>query len=306
VEELPTVTALEIDNLHKSYGSLKALDGVSFTVDGGEIFGFVGGNGAGKTTTMRIVLGVLAANAGQVRWGGHLVDLDDRRRIGYMPSERGLYPTMTVRDQLVYLARLHGKSTAIARKSAETWAERLGLGHRLDDKLQALSLGNQQRVQLAAAMVHDPDLLVLDEPFSGLDPMAVDVMSGVLSDAAARGVPVVFSSHQLELVERLCHRVGIIENGRMVAVGTVAELSATAHPRFVVAGPAPEAWLPALSDARLVSQDGNRAIIEVTTSDGQAVLAAAQAVGPVTEFGPSRETLTDLYRDVVATKEPVE
>jgi ABC-2 type transport system ATP-binding protein len=186
------------------------------------MFGFVGPNGAGKTTTMRIILGVLAADAGAVRWREQPVTAQTRRRFGYMPEERGLYPKMRVRPQLTYLAALHG--VAAPEAAADRWIERLGIAERADDRVEALSLGNQQRVQLAAALVHEPELLVLDEPFSGLDPVGVDVLSGVLAEYAATGVPVVFSSHQLELVERLCEAVAIIKDGRLVASGTVEEL----------------------------------------------------------------------------------
>ncbi|MCL1899296.1 MAG: ATP-binding cassette domain-containing protein [Promicromonosporaceae bacterium] len=308
------MTSLIIDNLHKSYGDLKALDGVSFAVSNGEIFGFVGGNGAGKTTTMRIILGVLAANSGDVLWNDHPISLEDRRRIGYMPSERGLYPAMTVRDQLVYFARLKGVSAKAAAQAAVRWTERLNLAHRLDDKLQALSLGNQQRAQLAAALIADPEILVLDEPFSGLDPIAVDVMSEVLREAAASGVPVIFSSHQLALVETLCDRVGIIEQGKMVAVGSVEALATPEHPRFEVYGAPPEAWMGSLPDAHILEQAPSttpgstsiRTVLEIPGGDGQAVLAAALGAGPVTSFRPSRPTLTDLYRHVVSDKEATE
>jgi ABC-2 type transport system ATP-binding protein len=212
---------LEIDHVSKRYGDVVALDQMTFDVRAGEIFGFVGSNGAGKTTTMRIILGVLAADAGAVRWAGHQIDLHTRRRIGYMPEERGLYPRMKVGLQLAYLARLHGLDADAAQAAVERWTTRLGVASRVGDDVQKLSLGNQQRVQLAAALVHEPDVLVLDEPFSGLDPVAVDVMSAVLREAADRGVPVLFSSHQLELVERLCHRIGIITSGRIVAQGTI-------------------------------------------------------------------------------------
>ncbi len=194
-----------------------AIDGVSFSVAPGQMFGFVGPNGAGKTTTMRIVMGVLAPDSGEVRFNGAP---PVRSRFGYMPEERGLYPKMRVRRQLAYFAALHGKP----ERAADTWIERLGLTERAEDRVEELSLGNQQRVQLAAALVHEPELLVLDEPFSGLDPTGVDVLSGVLSDYAATGVPVIFSSHQLELVERLCQAVAIISGGRLVASGTVDEL----------------------------------------------------------------------------------
>ncbi len=293
------MAALELDTLTKSYGALRALDGVSFTVGAGEIFGFVGSNGAGKTTTMRIVLGVLAADGGTVRWDGRPITLDDRRQVGYMPEERGLYPKMHVGDQLEYLARLHGLTPQAARASARRWAETLGVEQRLGDEVQKLSLGNQQRVQLAAALVHDPELLVLDEPFSGLDPVAVDVMSGVLNDRATAGVPVIFSSHQLDLVERLCHRVGIIKTGRMVATGTIGELRATDRPRWEVVGPTDPSWLAAVPGARVLSQAGDRTVVEAA-GDGQDVLRAALATGPVHEFTPSRPSLTDLYRHVVS------
>ena len=218
---------LEIDSLSKRYGETVALDHLSFDVRAGEIFGFVGSNGAGKTTAMRIILGVLAADAGHVRWRGEVIDEETRARIGYMPEERGLYPRMRVGEQLEYLARLHGLAADEAAAAAREWAERLGVHARLDDEVQKLSLGNQQRVQLAAALVHRPEILVLDEPFSGLDPVAVDVMSNVLRDKGAEGIPVVFSSHQLDLVEQISDRVGIVRSGRMVACGTVEELGGT-------------------------------------------------------------------------------
>jgi ABC-2 type transport system ATP-binding protein len=218
-------SVLRLEELRKSYGETVALDGVSFDVGAGQMFGFVGPNGAGKTTLMRIVLGVLAADSGQVLWRGAPIDADARRRIGYMPEERGLYPKMRVRDQLVYMARLHGASEAEAGTAADRWMQRLGIEERAEDAVEALSLGNQQRVQLGVALVHEPDLLVLDEPFSGLDPDGVDALSGALvTEISERQVPVVFSSHQLDLVERLCDSVAIIAGGRIAASGPLAEV----------------------------------------------------------------------------------
>ena len=216
--------SLTVDGLSKRYGDVVALDDMTFTVAPGEIFGFVGSNGAGKSTTMRIILGVLEPDSGRVTLGDAPIDLSTRRRIGYMPEERGLYPKMKVGEQLVFLARLHGMSADQATESARRWTQRLGVDERYDDNVADLSLGNQQRVQLAAALVHDPDVLVLDEPFSGLDPVAVDVMSDVLKEKAAEGIPVIFSSHQLDLVQRLCDRVGIVVKGRMRALGAVDDL----------------------------------------------------------------------------------
>ncbi|NUT46067.1 MAG: ABC transporter ATP-binding protein [Saccharothrix sp.] len=274
---------------------------MTFAVRSGELFGFVGSNGAGKTTAMRIALGVLAADSGEVRWNGAPISFETRRRIGYMPEESGLYPKMKVLDQLVYLAELHGLSTNAAHRSAETWIARLGLRDRRHDEVQKLSLGNQQRVQLAAALVHEPEVLVLDEPFSGLDPVAVDVMSAVLREKAAGGVPVVFSSHQLDLVERLCDRVGIVRAGTLVASGSVDELRAGGESKLVVDAPrAPEGWADHLPGVRSAHTSAGRTVLEVAPDvDDQVVLRAALETGPVHEFSRQRPSLTELFRSVV-------
>lgn len=298
-----TGRTLEVRGVTKRYGDLTALDDVGFTVGAGELFGFVGSNGAGKTTTMRIVLGVLAADAGDVLLDGRPVDLDVRRRIGYMPAERGLYPKMKVGRQLTYLARLHGLDRTAAAEAVTRWTERLGVADRLGSTVDALSTGNQQRVQLAAALVHDPDVLVLDEPFSGLDPVAVDVMSEVLRERAAAGAPVIFSSHQLELVEALCDRVGIISAGRLRALGTVTELQAAGGTRYVVDAPAaPTGWADAVPGTTTVSEAGGRTVVALDDdTDDQPLLAAAMATGPVHGFTRRRTPLAELFRDVVAT-----
>ncbi len=292
---------LEIDNVSKRYGDVVALSDMTFEVRPGELFGFVGSNGAGKTTTMRIALGVLAADSGEVRWAGEQITLSTRRRFGYMPEERGLYPKMKVLDQLVYLARLHGLSVNEAHRSAEDWIARLGLKARRGDEVQKLSLGNQQRVQLAAALIHDPSVLVLDEPFSGLDPVAVDVMSQVLKEKTAAGIPVIFSSHQLDLVQRLCDRVGIVNKGRMVACGTVDELRAGAPADLIVHAPqAPPGWAADIAGVSVVSEeDGHTVLRAAEDVDDQAVLKAALATGPVHEFSRRRPALTELFRNVV-------
>ncbi|MFF7632474.1 ABC transporter ATP-binding protein [Kitasatospora sp. NPDC008050] len=295
---------LEVDRVSKRYGDTVALREMTFDVRSGEIFGFVGSNGAGKTTTMRIVLGVLAADAGEVRWAGDRVTLRTRSRIGYMPEERGLYPRMRVGEQLEYLARLHGLSAAEAARATREWTERLGVASRIGDEVQKLSLGNQQRVQLAAALVHDPVILVLDEPFSGLDPVAVDVMSEVLRDKAAAGVPVIFSSHQLELVERLCDRVGIVRSGAMVACGPVDELRSGGELVVVDAPAAPSGWAGGVAGVASHRMEGGRTVLELAPgADDQAVLAAALATGPVREFARRRPSLTELFRHVVSEQE---
>jgi ABC-2 type transport system ATP-binding protein len=299
------VPDLQLVSVSKSYGSVRALVDLSLTVRAGEILGFVGANGAGKTTAMRIALGVLAADRGAVLWDGRPVDLDVRRRIGYMPEERGLYPRMKVGEQLAYLARVHGLPADRAQRSVERWTEVLGVAGRRGDEVQKLSLGNQQRVQLAAALVHDPDILVLDEPFSGLDPVAVDVMSAVLRDRAAAGVPVVFSSHQLDLVERISDRVAIVRDGSLVAVGSIDELRTLDRPRWSVEGPPAEAWVRSAGPVRVLAADGPRTVLELPgdrPGAEQQVLQAALAAGPVREFRAVRPSLVELYRHVVGDR----
>jgi ABC-2 type transport system ATP-binding protein len=293
---------LEIDRVSKAYGDVVALREMTFDVRAGELFGFVGSNGAGKTTAMRAILGVLAIDAGEVRWAGKPLTLEMRRHIGYMPEERGLYPRMKVAEQLTYLARLHGMPAATAQASVDRWIERLGVAARRDDEVQKLSLGNQQRVQLAASLAHDPHILVLDEPFSGLDPVAVDVMSQVLREKAAEGIPVLFSSHQLDLVERLCDRVGIVRSGQMVAMGAVDELRATGLRHVMVeADLARPGWTDGLPGVRVVSTEGTRTVVELDDgADDQTVLKAALATGPVRFFGPRRPSLMELFRHVVS------
>ena len=294
-----TGRGLELHDITKRYGSLVAVDRLSFDVQPGEVFGFVGSNGAGKTTTMRILLGVLIADAGEVRWAGKPMDFETRRRVGYMPEERGLYPKMRVAEQLVYMAELHGAPAAGAVASTARWLERFGLKDRGKDEVVRLSHGNQQRVQLAAALVFDPLILVLDEPFAGLDPEAVDSMSEVLHERAAVGVPVIFSSHQLELVERISDRVGIIQRGHLVACGTVDELRAGGPERYWVDVPAArDGWSSLLAGVKVVRTDGTRWLLELDgkTSD-QAVLQAALATGPVREFRRDVPSLLDIFRE---------
>ena len=298
--------ALQIAGLAKRYGAIVAVDDLTFDIRAGELFGFVGRNGAGKTTTMRIVLGVLAADAGEVRWEGRPLDFATRRRIGYMPEERGLYPKMRLLEQLTYLGGLHGMSDAAARTAGLRWLERFGLADRRNDELQALSLGNQQRMQLAAALVFDPEALVLDEPFAGLDPVAVDVMTGVLRERADAGLPVIFSSHELDLVERICDRVGIIDHGRMVACDTVPALRAGGHERLWIDAPAaPADWAEHLPDTTVISREGSRVLLELAAGgDDQIILRAALATGPVREFQRAEASLVEVFRDVVGQTQP--
>ena len=291
------MTTLEIRDLRKRFGDTQALDGMSFSVGDGELYGFVGSNGAGKSTTMRIALGVLEADSGEVLLNGIPLNDGSRRRIGYMPEERGLYGKEKILDQLVFLAKLHGVDGAAAKQRGTELLEELGLGERVNDKLDDLSLGNQQRVQLAASLIHDPDILILDEPFSGLDPVAVDVMSTMLTDRARGGVPVVFSSHQLDLVQRLCDRVGIVTRGRMIAEGTVDELRANGPIRFKV-GTTARGWFP--EGTELIDASPTHVILHTDSiDDDQRILHAALAAGEVHEFSRVVPDLTDLFKEVV-------
>ena len=295
---------LELIDLRRRFGDVVALDGVSFEVPEGRIVGFVGRNGAGKTTAMRISLGVLQADAGQVRWRGEGIDTGVRRRFGYMPEERGLYPKMRVLEQLVYLARLRGTPKDRARSRAEELLATLEVVGAPSDRIESLSLGNQQRVQLAASLVHEPELLVLDEPFSGLDPVGVDVLAHVLQrEARANGVAVVFSSHQLELVERLCDEVVLIDHGKIAARGTIDELHASRDRnlwRVEVRG-GDGTWWDVVPGVTFVSGDGDAAVLDLAAStDPQRVLDVARGAGDVVSFGAVRLTLAELFREVVA------
>ncbi|HEX5902086.1 MAG TPA: ATP-binding cassette domain-containing protein [Actinomycetota bacterium] len=296
---------LELQGLSRRFGDVVALDDVSFSVPDGRMVGFVGPNGAGKTTAMRIMLGVLTADAGDVRWRGRAVDAEIRRRFGYMPEERGLYPKMRVLDQLIYLARLHGLDRADATAQAQRMVELLGVPDRMRDRTESLSLGNQQRVQLAAALVHRPEVLILDEPFSGLDPVGVDVLSGVLREQAEGGVPVLFSSHQLDLVERLCESVVLINHGRVVADGRIADLRAADPRRLlrveVADGAGPDGWLRDLGGVRVLEPLPDGAILELDEGVSEmAVLDAARAAGSVRHFSVVQPTLSEIFRRAVA------
>lgn len=293
---------LELDGLTRRFGAVTALDGLSFNVPAGEVVGFLGPNGAGKTTTMRAIFGLTELDAGSVRWNGAPVGPDDRRRFGYMPEERGLYPNMLVAEEIEYLGRLHGMSAPDAAAAAASWLERLEVADRARTKVETLSHGNQQRVQLAAALVHDPELLVLDEPLAGLDPAGIDVIGKVLVEQAHSGRCVLFSSHQLDLVEDLCESVAIIDHGRLVASGTVEALATAGARRLAVRveGDRQAAWartLPGVAVSEV--QGGEVRLVLDDDADSDAVLDAARAAGQVTQFAFERRRLSEVFREAV-------
>ena len=293
-----SISTLAVERLHKSFGDKKILSDLSLHVNEGDIYGFVGSNGAGKSTTMRIIIGVLLPESGEVLFDGKPIDADLRKRIGYMPEERGLYGKESIIDQLVFLSQLHGISASTSRANAFELLERLGLVERAHDKLDSLSLGNQQKVQLAAALVHSPDLLILDEPFSGLDPLAVNAMGDILAEYAQRGVPVLFSSHQLDLVQRICNSIGILAGGKLVAEDTVSSLRSQGPLRYRVDILA-RGWYP--GGVSVVSEDSTGVVLELPGEDHvQPLLCAAQAAGVVTGFYRVVPDLADLFRKYVS------
>lgn len=295
---------LEVDGLHRRFGSVVALDGVSFSVAPGELFGFLGPNGAGKTTTLRSIMGVTTPDQGEVRWRGEVVDAGVRCRFGYMPEARGLYPRMPVREQLVYFGRLHGLSAAAAAERADRHLHQLGLTERAGSKVRDLSHGNQQRVQLAAALVFEPELLILDEPFSGLDPVAVANLMDLLRETAAAGTAVVLSSHQLDLVEDLCQTAAIINAGRIVAAGTVRDLKrqiATGQRlRVSITGVSDASWVGRMSGVTVESADEHGTVLHLDPgTDPAKVLRAASKRGTVEEFVLELPHLSDVFHEAV-------
>jgi len=292
---------LRVTGLEKRFGDIVALRGVDLEVPRGQLVGFLGPNGAGKTTTMRGVLGLVAMDAGSVTWDGSPMTTDDRRYVGYMPQERGLYPRMKVHEHIAYMGRLAGLDHATADQRAHQWAERVGLEDRGDDLIQELSTGNQQRVQLAVALVHEPVLMILDEPFAGLDPVAVATLSEVMAEQVARDVSVVFSSHQLELVQDLAEHVTIVAEGLTRATGTVTDLrgrSPRRHLEIQWADDTPE-WSPPDSESRDAPAGISRFVVP-STADAAALIASAAAAAPVSAVSFEPPDLDEVFLELVS------
>lgn len=290
---------LEVDRIAKRHGDIVACQDVSFTVAPGRLLGLAG---AGKTTVLRIAAGLLAPDAGEVRLSGRSVTFANRGLVGYLPAARGLYQRMHVHDQLVYLAELRGATVNDAHRAADHWTARFGLRDRTADRVRKLGAEEQQRLQLAAVFVTRPAVLVLDEPFTGLDQPTADLLTEVLRERASAGVPVLLSSRGLGLVERLCDQACVLHNGRMVAVGSVGELSAR-HELVVTAPAAPADWAANLPGVTVLAvHNGQTRLALAAGADDQAVLAAALATGPVLEFSRVRPGLVEAFRDVVAAE----
>lgn len=290
--------------LHRKYGDTVALDGLTVSIPAGVVFGLLGPNGSGKTTSMRAVMGVTALDAGEIRWEGRVVTRSDRMRFGYMPEERALYPDMYVAEHLIYFARLHGATKAVAEGRAAEWLERLNLSERAGEKISNLSQGNKQRVQVANTLIHQPELMLMDEPFSGLDPVGIGFLADVLSERAAEGATVVFSSHQLDVVESLCSQVAIVHKGRLVSAGSTRDVTAPTGSRLSleVRGARP-GWERRLKGVRVLAKENGRLDLELLPGHAPSeVLDQARRAGEVTEFAQVRRKLSEVFLDAVGAR----
>jgi ABC-2 type transport system ATP-binding protein len=290
---------LTISDLRKRFGEIQALDGVSLQIRPGEVFGFLGANGAGKTTTMRIVLSLMKPDEGTVTWNDRPAHDWPRRTWGYMPEERGLYLRMPVIDQLVHFASLYGISRARARRDAHQWLARFRIAEYADRRAETLSKGNQQKVQYIATILHDPDVLLMDEPFVGLDPVNVALLKAAFREMSDQGKTIVFSTHQLEQAEELCDSVAIIDHGRIVTSGTTREVKrSTGHQvvRVATGGDGDLGWLRALPHVTVTRDGADYAELRVDAgTDPQTVLQAALAHGEVLHFEVADPSLEEVF-----------
>jgi ABC-2 type transport system ATP-binding protein len=290
---------LEVDHVRKEFGSVQAVRDVAFSIEGRSTFGLLGPNGAGKTTTMRMIVGVLAPNGGSIRWNGRAVDAKTRRRFGYLPEERGLYGKMKVRDQITYFARLHGLREPALHARVEEWIDRLDLGQHANLPCAELSKGNQQKVQMACAAAHAPDLLVLDEPFSALDPVNASILVSILSELRANGTTLVLSSHQMWQLEQLCTRFCIIADGENRASGTLAELGAAWPTRVIRVAPANGAvqtLIDRVEGARVLAHSNGAIDYQVpAATDFAALLRSLVSVAPIVRYETKEPSLQEIY-----------
>jgi len=286
---------LELRNIDKSFGEKEVLKGVSFTAEGGKAFGLLGRNGAGKTTSIRILMNVFPANGGEVLIDGKPIDYD-KIGIGYLPEERGLYPKKLIIDQLVYLAELKGMSAKDAVKAVDYWLGRLGMSEYRNKRLDTLSKGNQQKIQLITALAHDPDIVILDEPFSGLDPVNAMLLKDVVKEQISKGKIVLFSSHQMSYIEEFCDSIAIINAGKVAISGDLHEIKRT-YPRdkIVVSTQAPEKIKADLGDICTEREDGTLLIQLASPDEKQPMmkrLVESYDIDEVKVFEPS---LNDIF-----------
>jgi ABC-2 type transport system ATP-binding protein len=295
---------LEIEHVTKSFGEFRAVDDVSFTVSPGRIFGFLGTNGAGKTTTMRMILDIIRPERGSIAWNGTPNTQIPRRDFGYLPEERGLYPKMEVEEQLLFLAQLYGAERAAARAALDEWLERLDITENRRKRIEQLSKGNQQKIQFLAAILHDPDILIMDEPFSGLDPVNAEQMKQAFTEMRRRGKTIIFSTHQLEDAQELCQEVVIIHRGKVMIAGTVDEVRRSMGRqvvRFDLATSDPRPWLTELPGVGIFRDREDYLELSVPDAEtAQGVLREAMRRDlTVTQFDISYPSLNDVFLHLV-------
>jgi ABC-2 type transport system ATP-binding protein len=290
---------LRVEHVRKDFGSVRAVRDVSFEIADGSTFGLLGPNGAGKTTTMRMIVGIYTPDDGTIEWNGAHIDGRMRRRFGYLPEERGLYGRMKVKEQIAFFSRLHGLTEPDVSTRTQYWIERLELNEYVDRTCAELSKGNQQKVQIACAAVHNPELLVLDEPFTGLDPVNADMLLATLRDLKRQGTTLVFSSHQMWQLEQLCDRFCIITGGENRVSGTLAQLRAAWTKRVIRVEPASDAVrrvLDAVPGAQNLPGEEGELLYEIPAkTELPEILRNLVASEAVTRFEAIEPTLHDIY-----------
>ena len=292
--------SLDIQHVSKSFGDFKAVDDVSFTVEPGTIFGFLGTNGAGKTTTMRMILDIIRADSGSITWNNTPTRELSRSDFGYLPEERGLYPKMVVEDQLLFLAQLYGADKKAAQAELDMWLKRLNIEENRRKTVEQLSKGNQQKIQFLASMLHDPEILIMDEPFSGLDPVNAEQMKDAFREMRDRGKTIIFSTHQLDDAQELSSDVAIIHRGQLVASGSVEDVRQSTgehYVRFAVAGDSELSWLSDHPEIHIVRRRADYMELAVPNQHvAQSLLQdAVRRQLPVTRFEIDYPSLNDVF-----------
>ena len=290
---------LEVKNLKKTFGTLTAVDDISFTIPDGQILGMIGQNGAGKTTTFRLILNFLTADSGEVLWNGRPLQKTDYDVIGYLPEERGLYPKVSIEDQIIYFAQLRGKSKKEIKPQIDKWMEKFQVKGKKTDKIKSLSKGNQQKVQLIATLIHQPKLVILDEPFSGLDPVNAESLEAGIKELKEQGACVIFSSHNMNNVEEICDKLVMLRNGSMVLDGTVQEIRAKfGRKKLFLETPLSIDELSKMHGVikAKVTKDGVKVLELENPEDGKAIFEQVTKNGYITTFSQQSPTIEEIFK----------
>ncbi|MFC5602385.1 ABC transporter ATP-binding protein [Sporosarcina koreensis] len=289
--------ALQLENVTKRFGEFTAVDHLNLTVEKGSMYGFLGANGAGKTTTFRMILGLLNANEGQITWNNKTISYETSPEIGYLPEERGLYPKMKVEDQLIFLGELRGMKKADAKKSIDYWLERFEVSQNKNKKVEELSKGNQQKIQVIAALMHDPKLLILDEPFSGLDPVNVEMLKKAITDFRNNGATILFSSHRMDHVEELCEKLSIIHHGKQIVSGSLRDVKRSFDRQNVrIRSDHDLTGLDNVPGVLSVAHSVEGAVFQIDDEEvANELLSAAVQAGPIRHFEIEEPSLQDIF-----------